>query len=547
MHGLQAIEKAYPYLQSVHLLLAKASAGTPNHELYLAKAATYAPSRKVLYDVIHHPETFKDFKLPVFVEKEITEQETIASVIPPHEKENFYIENKNTATEPENKTDSKDVFESVTNEPALEQTITEENLNTKEAVIDEIADLNSIEEEKEEVITTNIVDGDGNESGFVEIENDENEEIVAEYDTSLKEDDVENISEQIPNVVADEIDDLEVKNSEEDLDGDINEHDNEAEGDEIISLIPNLENPLISEFEPKKIELTEDKQEVEPLVDTEVSFDSIVEEKAHELAPETSITTLQEPVVENISEPLPETEMMIILDQKEDSEIVKETEIPVFESLASSDFLVFEEKTKEVLQITNSPEPEKIKFDFTSAIADTQSEERISKYNDEKLPYTFLWWLNKTRKEHAVNNQPYANFRLDTSENIKKNSGDELNHQIAENIFHLRTADELISQEEITQTVPFDLRKKEHQIIEKFITEEPQLKPPAPDKIDTENKAKKSSVDNDEVVSETLAKIYTDQMLYHKALDTYKKLSLKYPEKSSYFASQIKYLELKVN
>jgi hypothetical protein len=36
-------------------------------------------------------------------------------------------------------------------------------------------------------------------------------------------------------------------------------------------------------------------------------------------------------------------------------------------------------------------------------------------------------------------------------------------------------------------------------------------------------------------------------MLYHKALDVYKKLSLKYPEKSTYFASQIKYLELKVN
>ena len=43
-------------------------------------------------------------------------------------------------------------------------------------------------------------------------------------------------------------------------------------------------------------------------------------------------------------------------------------------------------------------------------------------------------------------------------------------------------------------------------------------------------------------MTETLAKIYEEQKNYDKAIRAYRILSLKYPEKSAYFARQIKTL-----
>lgn len=48
----------------------------------------------------------------------------------------------------------------------------------------------------------------------------------------------------------------------------------------------------------------------------------------------------------------------------------------------------------------------------------------------------------------------------------------------------------------------------------------------------------------DDLFTESLAKIYIRQKRYSKALEIIKRLSLKYPKKSIYFADQIRYLEL---
>jgi len=178
--------------------------------------------------------------------------------------------------------------------------------------------------------------------------------------------------------------------------------------------------------------------------------------------------------------------------------------------------------------------------------AESTEHQDLSKYNDEKMPYTFMWWLDKTRKDYSGTYQPYVKPENRKTTEKPKSAADELQQQYYENIFHITSVEELDKSAPPPRFV-YNPKPKEQAIIERFIQEEPQIKPQSSDKLDTENKAKKSSEDRDELVTETLAGIYTDQMLYHKAIASYKKLMLKFPEKSRYFAEKIEQLEKKTN
>jgi tetratricopeptide (TPR) repeat protein len=50
-------------------------------------------------------------------------------------------------------------------------------------------------------------------------------------------------------------------------------------------------------------------------------------------------------------------------------------------------------------------------------------------------------------------------------------------------------------------------------------------------------------LNDEDLLTESLAKIYIKQKRYYKAIEIIRKLSLKYPEKSIYFADQIRFLE----
>mgnify|MGYP001806493195 CR=1 FL=1 len=100
---------------------------------------------------------------------------------------------------------------------------------------------------------------------------------------------------------------------------------------------------------------------------------------------------------------------------------------------------------------------------------------------------------------------------------------------------HEQTKDELSKPEG-------DKKKTQFNLIDKFIEKNPRIMvkeniPPVVQDLSEE------SVKEGEFITETLAEIYIRQKKYDKAIQIYQKLSLKYPQKSIYFANSISKIE----
>ena len=87
------------------------------------------------------------------------------------------------------------------------------------------------------------------------------------------------------------------------------------------------------------------------------------------------------------------------------------------------------------------------------------------------------------------------------------------------------------------------------ELIDNFISKQPTIKTLKKTLFfSPSEKAKESLIENNEIVTETLARVYLEQGYYEKAIAAYKKLSLKYPQKNTFFAEKIKLiLKLKEN
>ena len=233
-----------------------------------------------------------------------------------------------------------------------------------------------------------------------------------------------------------------------------------------------------------------------------------------------------------------------------DSSIVEETEVltPSEEGIeldklvqggaVLGDYFVFERKEREsAVDVEEEIVPKPA----------SEEPEDVSLYNDDLMPYSFRWWLHKTRLEHASTYQPFITPHLPRPEkgNFDLSKLDEtiLDQQIKENIIHFQEPESKLSDAVKNSPLKHVEPKKSDQVIDRFIKEEPMIQAPSAENLNNENMARQSAEDNYSLVTETLANIYVDQALYLKAIEVFKKLILKYPEKKSYFAARIQDLE----
>lgn len=216
-------------------------------------------------------------------------------------------------------------------------------------------------------------------------------------------------------------------------------------------------------------------------------------------------------------------------------------------NIAATDYFMFDKAFGQIGESVQETEAEPSSLPVKKEPEDAASKKNVSRYHDEQMPYTFLWWLDKTRHEYSGIYRPYSKYTPEQQAIVaeKMAAADALQQQYIENIFHLSSVESL--DKHTADNPAVTVKHKGDEIIERFIKEEPQIKPPSVEKLDNENKAKRSSEDDSELVSETLANIYADQMLYHKAIGIYRKLMLKFPEKSRYFADRIQSLEKKTS
>lgn len=95
--------------------------------------------------------------------------------------------------------------------------------------------------------------------------------------------------------------------------------------------------------------------------------------------------------------------------------------------------------------------------------------------------------------------------------------------------------------------IPAKATDEQSALIDKFIAEEPRIVPSKTEFFNPVVQAKRSVEEHEDIVSETLAGIYTAQGNLLKARSAYQRLGLLHPEKSAYFAALVREIDEKLN
>ncbi len=188
-----------------------------------------------------------------------------------------------------------------------------------------------------------------------------------------------------------------------------------------------------------------------------------------------------------------------------------------------------EEKAEEVKkEETSSPIKDSVVTEMVEKVAFTEPEE----------PKTST--VQQEGSEMPAENIPHIDMEIQELKEIINRHIDEMEQET-----HLQSPTNiLVEPEEKLDSVK---EKTKEELLDEFIKNQPSITRPKAAFYNPLEVAKESIVDQENIISETLATIYYDQGHLQKAIKIYQKLSLKYPEKSTYFAALIQKAEKELN
>lgn len=280
---------------------------------------------------------------------------------------------------------------------------------------------------------------------------------------------------------------------------------------------------------------------------TETAVDQVVNISGTEnQATLTSETVFEEPVEKELL-PVAESAQIALSTEPETPEIPLETdlaEVNQAESLEKPDQqsnkdlleaapdlvnLAYESELTEILPVEHQPiseeshvaEPE-LQEEIAPIAVDSVTEPTEESKIAEKPPgdLSFTEWLKVRASHKAIISPEVENTKKEVEPNTTR-----LSYELTEELPTGKKQN--LSRDEVDA------------LLNKFIAEEPSISKPKTAFFSPSRSAKQSLEESNDLVTETLAKIYFLQKNYSKAIRAYEQLSLVYPEKKVFFAAQI--------
>ena len=505
-NSFDEIIKEFPYFQTAYILKTKilSDKGSFKYDNFIKLASLYSVDRSKLYNYIHTSTELKsEDNLTHQQNEEITKVEEV-------------VNEETLNTETTDKAELVQVADIEENElitVGLESEKTE--TETTPEFIEEKAEVESVKESIDEIIK----EGHINDEPPI-IEPVKETDIVTEKQ-SFKEQETESVIEKTIETENDEIDDT-------------------KETELVENKLETIEKPKIKD-EPKIVAEKIDKKpaEKEIPISANASLAEKIIHKYKDRQKEDKKESIADIILRKAAEAKKQKAKQTVSSTTDSKLTEKPKEIKV------------EKKTFEPVKLETKPElkePEN-KNKSEKIVKETKPIAKVEKseHKTEKEETTKLETVNK------IDVPKETGPKTDILDEITKISEKEIisDYFEAEEVVETKPAKEEMSFEDWLNFVETPIKssseknKEQISLIDKFITAEaePKIKPKVDTAPETEQLVKSGEVERDDFITETLANIYIKQRLYEKAISAFTKLSLKYPEKNSYFANQIKKIE----